>query len=223
MILGDLPTLKALLEIPDCVTTEDRRLLIYLKWATEWIEELCDRPFAYKQRTQYLDGRGTSKLLLKARPVYPTGMQVYVDTASHYGEGDDPFPAASLLTYGTDYVLQIDDEENERSKCGIVHRLNAVWPRRWMRAENYLSPFQVATKGTIKVTYYGGYTVDQMPANVRGAVITLIAKMRNYFPIGMEIGGEGYEDRSLSYTVSDRNYLLTTVKDMLINHRNWTF
>lgn len=223
MILGDLVTLKSLLEIPDCVTTEDRRLLIFLQWATEWVEELCDRKFGYGQYTEYIDAKGTQRLLLRHRPARPSGMQVWLDSASNFNAGDDPFPDTSLLTYGTDYILEIDDVAKNWSKRGILYRINATWARRWTRSGPYLSAFHLDNPGTVKVTYNAGYAVDEMPANVRGAVLTLVAKMRNYFPLAMEIGGEGYEDRSLSYNLTDRNYLLTSVKDMLVNHRNWSF
>ncbi len=220
MILGDLPSLKAMLEIPDCVTSEDRRLLFLLRMASEWIEELCNREFQYKQWTEYLDARGSQRLLLSHRPAYPNEMTIYFEGGSNYGAGNDPFPSTSLLTYGTDYVLEIDDVANNRSKRGIVYRINAVWPRKWARVGRYLSPFEVTNPGVIKATYWAGFTIDQLPGPIRLALITLIGKMRNYFPLAMEIGGEGYEDRSLSYTNQARNYLLETCKDLLVNARN---
>ncbi len=225
MLYSDLSVLKAVLEIDDCDKSEDKRLLFFLEWASRWIEELLDRPgFSYALRTEYLDGNGSPNLLLKFRPVYPTPpILVYYDSSGNFASASGTFdPSTTAFTYGTDFCLRIDQQDGT-SRSGILYRINALWPRAYKRQGGYLSPFQVDNLGCVKVVYYAGYTVDNLPSPIRMACTTLIGKMRNFFPLGMEVGNEGYKDRSLGYLMTNRDYLLNTVKDMLLNYRNWNF
>lgn len=225
MLYSDLRQLKAVLEIDPCDKSEDERLLFFLEFASRWIEERCNRPdFSYKQRTEYYDGRGTQTLLLRNRPVYnDPPIEVYLDVGAYYGQVSGSFnPTLTQLTNGADFALKIDRPDGT-SKSGILYRVNAVWPMQWRRQGGYLSPFPVNTAGSIKVVYWAGYTVDNAPPMIRLACNTLVAKMRSFFPLGMEVAGEGYKDRSLSYMTNAYNYLMSTVDGMLVNNRNWNW
>lgn len=225
MILTDLTELKKILEIDPDDTQEDARLWFYIEWASAWIEEIINRPgLIYKTRTEYYQGTGTQKLLLRSRPVYLTpAMEVYVDEAAYWGQSPGPPPpydTNTLLTQGQDYALQIDTDDGT-SRCGILYRLNQFWPKPSYRQTGYLTPFIGPDRGSIKIVYTAGYTVDTLPAPFRAATNLLVAKMRYLFPLGMEIHSEAYEERSISLLQERKDYLLSNVKDMIMPYRNY--
>lgn len=223
--LSDLVELKSILEIDPRNTQEDSKLLFFLEYASAWIEEYLDRKgrLFLKTRTEYYNGTGTPNLVLRARPVYTDGLQVYVDTqGGYYGEGDNSFPASSLLTYGSDYVLRIDEDDGT-SRCGILQKVRSYWPKPFARAPGVLSPFMTTDTGSVKVVYQAGYTVDNLPATLRLACNTLAAKIRYLMPVGMDLTSESYEDRSISIGNKEKDYLMSTVKDMIFGYRNWSW
>lgn len=224
-LLSDLITLKTILEIDPRNTQEDTKLLFLLEYASDWIEEYLDRKgrLFLKTRTEYYNGTGTPNLLLRSRPVYTDGLAVYVDTqGGNYGEGSNSFPATSLLTYGSDYVLRID-EENGTSRCGILQKIRSYWPKPFARAPGVLSPFLTTDSGSVKVVYQGGYTIDGLPSTLRMACNTLAAKLRYFFPVAMDLSSESYEDRSISIGNKEKDYLMSTVKDMIFPYRSWSW
>lgn len=223
--LSDLVEIKTILEIDPRNTQEDSKLLFFLEYASSWIEEYLDRKgrLFLKTRTEYYNGTGTPNLVLRARPVYTDGLQVYVDTqGGYYGEGDNSFPASSLLTYGSDYVLRIDEDDGT-SRCGILQKVRSYWPKPFARAPGVLSPFMTTDTGSVKVVYQAGYTVDNLPATLRLACNTLAAKIRYLMPVGMDLSSESYEDRSISIGNKEKDYLMSTVKDMIFGYRNWSW
>ena len=223
MLFSDISQIKKLLEIDSCEKEEDVRLLFYAEWASKWIEERLNRPdMGYQQRTEYYDGRGTQKLLLRSRPVYADPViMVFEDLFGNFGSTSGAFDSGvTLLTYGTDFCLQIDQKDGT-SRSGILFRINGLWPLIRRRQGGYLSPYFDKAIGAIKVVYYAGYTVDNCPSMLRMACSTLIAKMRGFFPLGLEVGSEHYKDRSLSYLLSNKDYLLSTVEGMLAGYHSW--
>jgi len=70
---------------------------------------------------------------------------VYEDFDARYGQGADDFAAASLLTAGTDYYLELDSAG--MSKSGRLIRTNRAWSTR---------------PGTIKVTYTAGLAPSEL-------------------------------------------------------------
>lgn len=222
MLFSDLRQLKKDLEIDPANTAEDVRLTFFLETVTSWIEEFCGRQFAYKQRTEHLAGTGTQKLVLKWRPVFSTpAIQCWIDGHGAYGQATDPFPADTQLTYGTDFALKIDQEDGISSRSGILVRRNAYWPLRRVRTPGYLAPFYDDPLGNIKVTYYGGYTVDSLPAVFRQATNLLVARLRYLLPLGMVLGSESYEERSISLVQNHKNNLMGEVGPLLVYYRNW--
>lgn len=228
-ILCDLREIKVKLEIDPNDPTEDKFLLFLGNDASKWIEELLDRGLVYKTRTEYYRGTGTTKLNLRARPVYPfpNGSQyspitVYQDDSfsSYYGSVPGAFDSTTLLTYGVDYCLKIDDDQGVYSKSGILERINDCWARPLYRYGGLLAPYQDDDNGSIKVVYTAGYTPDTLPAPLRMAAAFLVARMRAILPLGMEIGSEGYEERSVSYIQERKNYLLSLIYPMIQPYLN---
>lgn len=223
MILSDLQEAKKLLDIDPENTSEDVKLSLYLEYASNWIETFLNRKLLYKERTEYYKGTGTQKLLLRVRPVY-LPMEVYVDTQDGYwGQSADSFPASTLLTYGSDYVLQIDDENN-RSKCGILINIRGSWPKPYVRVPGLLSPFINFDPGSVKVVYTAGYTTDTLPGDIRLACDSVVAAYRYVFPLGMVLDNESYEERSIrTHIEKARDYCFMVAKPLLLPYRNWNF
>lgn len=219
----DLNELKAELDIDPGDTSEDKKLNFLLTIASSWIEELLGREnIFYAVRTEYYSGTGTQRLLLRNRPVYTNPVPlVYLDEAGHYGQPPTAFdPITSSLVYGTDFVLELS-EEGGTSRSGILVRLNDYWPKPFVRQAGLLTPFVGDSYGTIKIIYGGGYTVDNLPPIFRFACTMLIARMRMILPLGAELAGESYEDRSISVITSQKGQLTALIRPMIWGYRNW--
>lgn len=223
MLLTDLREVKKVLEIDGCDASEDARLHFFIEWASNIIEELLSRPgLSYASRTEYYGGTGSQKLLLRSRPVFTTPtIRVFLDESAFYGSASGAFdPQNTELTFGTDFCLDIDQDDGS-SRSGILVRINDFWPKPSVRQGGYLSPFIGQGFGTIKVIYTAGYTVDTLPPAFRAACNLLVAKMRYIFPLGMEIVGDGYEEKSLSFAPSQIDYLKGLVKPLILPYKNW--
>lgn len=224
MLFSDLNEAKAILEIDPCNKAEDKKLTFILEWVSSLIEEILNRPnMSKKERTEYYQGTGSQKLLLRSRPVFTTpDIQLWLHEGGHYGSTSDAFGTGTLLTYGSDYFLKIDQEDGT-SRSGILFRLNNFWPKPSIRQGGYLSPFVWEDTGSIKVTYTAGYTVDSLPTVFRMACNLLIARMRYILPLGLELSSEHYEERSIAILGNQRRYLTSLVASMLLPYRNWKF
>lgn len=203
-------------------------MLQFAEYASSWLEELLNRPFTYKARTEYYKGTASQKLPLRARPVYPAptdgnpALSVYEDTGANWGTSLGSFAASTLLLYGTDYALDIDQEEGA-SRSAILYRLNRFWPRPTIRRTGLLFPHQGPDTGSIKVVYTAGFTADTLPGQLRLAANTLVARLLYLFPVGMEMGSESYEDRNINVTTSQKDYVLGPVRNMIWPYRNFKF
>jgi len=226
-LLTDLREVKSILEISEEDTTEDKKLLFLMEWATQWIEEWLNRVgrIFIKSRTEYYNGTGTQGLLLRSRPAYRTPtITVLVDEAGFFGAPSGSFDTnTTALTYGDHFALQLDQDDNLTSRSGILIRINDLWPKPPLRQQGYLYPFAARSFGNIKITYTAGYTVDNLPATLRMAANLLVARMRDVLPLGYELVGESYEERTISRVISEKNKLLGMVAPMLANYRNWRF
>lgn len=236
--MTDLRELKSVLDIPSGDTSEDKNLLFFIEQASQWISELLNRDFTFKTRTQYYQGTGTQKLLLRNRPVYPnpappySSIQIIYDENGFFGTASGSFGYTSgggqggsdgtayTLVYGQDYALQIDQDDGG-SRSAILWRLNDYWLKPLVRQTGLLSPFVGPDPGSYQVTYTGGFTVDTLPPVFRQACNLLVAKMRYVFPLGIELGNESYEERSIGTLAEKKNYMLGLVMPMLISYRNW--
>jgi len=227
-LLTDLNEVKLLLGIDAANGAEDGFLNFLIEIASAWILEFLDRPgFFRAARTEFYRGTGTQQLLLKSRPVLTTPtIEVYVSTTGYWGTSSGAFGSNTQLTYGSEFTLEIDQDDGS-SRSGILWRIGDYWPRPFVRARGLLAPFVGDDLGSVKVVYTGGYTVDNMPAQLRSAAHLLIAKLRVIYPTGMELRAESYEERAVSYDAGSlskqKNYLLSLVAPMLTSFRNWRF
>lgn len=222
MLFTDLGELKAALEIPAGNKREDKKLLLFAGWASEWLAEALGRAdtFGLKERTEFYSGTGTMLLPLKARPVYASpAVQVWEDKDGAWGAASGAFASATALTYGTDFTLKVDDGST-LSRSGLLVRLGGTWEKRWYREAGRLSPFLGPSRGSIKVTYTGGYTADTLPGPLREAAVFLIAKMRHVLPLGVELTSESYEERSISWSPNQKSYLMGLIRPLIEPYRN---
>lgn len=225
MLLTDIRELKTLLDIDVNNSAEDKKLNFLAEMASQWIEEVLGRPdLSFKSRTEYYNGSGTQKLLLRSRPVFTTPtITVSEDSAGAFASASGSFGSETALTYGTDFCLWTEPGESGKSRSGILIRLNDVWDRPTNRQRGLLAPFLGEAFGTIKVVYTGGNTVDDLPPVFRLACNTVVARLRHLFPIGFLTNSESYEDRSISVSFPEKDQILSIIKGMLWSYRNWRF
>jgi hypothetical protein len=240
MLLCDLLEVKAVLDINPRKTSEDKKLLFFIEWASKWIEELLGRQglMDKKERTWYARGTGTQNLALPARPVFLSPLpRVFVDENGYYGSTDDSFDADKTeLVYGNNnndnemqggkFCLDLDldmdgDGVPDASRSGLLVMINNLWPRPSARQRGWLTPFVTQSQGNVKVVYTAGYTPDTVPSELRAATVALVAKMRRFFPLGAYLTGESYEDRSVSYFIPHKRTWLAEIYPMILSHRNW--
>lgn len=221
MLFTDINEMKSVLEINIDDHSEDLNLNFFNEWASAWFEEWANRPLLKRERTEYYNGTGTSKILLKSRPVYSTPTPTcIVDESGAFGVASGSF-TGTALTWGTDFTLWFDNQEDGTCRNGILLRLNTAWPIANVRSPGLLSPYLGPSYGSVKVTYTAGYTVDNLPAQLRMSMNLLIAKMRFIFPLGLDLTSDSYEERSLSWSIQNKTYLLSFVLPLWWGYRNW--
>lgn len=219
----DLREVKIFLEIDPEDTEEDILLGFLIEHASQWIEEILNRPgMDKKSRTEFYFGTGNQRLLLRSRPVFTTPtIRVFLDEGGNFGATSGSFDATdTALIYGTDFALVID-QENGTSRSGILYRINDLWPRPSVRQRGLLSPFLGVGFGTIKVIYTAGYEVDNLPSGLRLAANLLVQRLRYIMPLGMELASDSFEERNISAVTSEKDKLLAVVKPLLFPYRNW--
>lgn len=226
MLFTDLNEVKTMLDMDLDDDTDDAKLNLLIEMASEWIEEYLGRKgfMEKKERTEYYAGAGKATIPLRARPVFPTPtVAVYVDEAGYFGAPDDSFDATtSALTYGTDFVVNWDQDDGT-SRSALLVRINNVWPRPSARMTGLLSPFAARAFGNIKVVYTAGYTTDTLPSPLRFAATTLVARMQSILPLGVISQSEAYEERSISVVADQKNYFMALISPILLQYRNWKF
>lgn len=182
---------------------------------------MLDRKISKKSRTEYYNGTGTKKLLLRHRPVFLTPtISVNVDESGSFGQPTDAFGSGGELTYGADFSIK-PDQEDGTSREAILYRLTGYWPKRSVREVGTLSPFLGESAGTIKVIYTAGYTTDTLPADLRMAFMLLVGRLRGIFPLGVELTSDNLEERSLSPVTNVKTKLLDLIRPVVLSRRNW--
>ncbi len=128
------------------------------------VKSYCKWELEQATATDYPDGNGQPDLPLR-RPYVSSVTSVYLDSTGYYGQSNNAFPAASLLTAGTDYALVLDDGSDARG--GRLRRLGLgnywYWPSDLIYAQypggiTYAPPpWWPVGSGNLKVTYTFGF------------------------------------------------------------------
>ena len=222
MLFQDVQELKSLLEIAVDDDTQNKQLNFLNEYASGLIEEVLNRDFTRRARTQYYDGTGTRKLLLRSRPVYTTPtIEAFEDDSGFFGTASGAFDSTlTALTYNSDFGLQVDQDDGT-SRSGILVRFSSVWSKPSYRQKGYLTPFQGHSHGNVKIVYTAGWTVDTLPAPFRLCAGVLVSRLRHLLPIGLWLTSESYEERSVSYWMPQRDMFRGLINEMLGSFRNW--
>lgn len=186
-------------------TTEDQYLTILTAGVDAAFRRLVGWQVERLTYTDYYDGNWTTKIALNEVPVVSI-TSVYMDTNGYDGQGNNsPFAAATLLTEGVDYYLQLDRDSptmGTYSQSGLLVRCNGVWPGLWSRAWGDLATRKTMGQGNIKVTYVAGY--KPVPDDIRLALCEACKMLRaSRFAPG-PISSEGLGE----YNYSTSNYVL---------------
>lgn len=187
-------------------------LLIVL--ASEFIQTECGRRFAQATYTDYYSGNGTIYLPLRHRPVRSI-TSIHLDNSGYFGQADDPFPASTLLTAGTDYTLNRDDPVTADagvpySKSGLVNWIGgSSW---FVRGGNpygtvpgLLSPGIVRHgwprgDGNIKVVYVAGWLTADIPSDLKMGTLLLVQTLKSQTDNNrFQTTSEGLGPHSFSY------------------------
>ncbi len=221
VLYTDINEMKSILEIDVDNHVEDKNLNFFNEWASAWFEEWINRPIVRRERTEYYNGTGTQKILLKSRPVFSTPTPACViDESGAYGTSSGSFTGTPLV-WGSDFTLFFDNQEDGSCRNGILLRLGTVWPNNYVRSAGLLSPYTQPGVGNVRITYTAGYTVDTLPAQLRASMNFLIAKMRYLFPLGLDLSSDSYEERSISWSNQNKTMLLSLVQPFWYPYRNW--
>lgn len=234
VLYTDLTELKQVLQIDPANSLMDYQLSLFNEWTGSIFDEFFDREVSYGTRTWVYPGTGNQKLPLRHRPVYPTtpppkaaalpftAIQVTVLEGANWGDAVGGFSTVPPLVFGEDYAIRIDRDDGG-SREAILYNLRNYWPRPVQRQAGLLSPFVGPDMGSIQVIYTAGFTVDTMPAILRGAADMLITRLNNLFPLGQQLSSESYIERSIGLTENQRRYLLGVLRPFLFFWKNWTF
>lgn len=95
----------------------------------------------------------TDVLQLRHIPVLTTSLEVREDPGGYGGQSSGAFADATILTAGNDYYL--DTDESSVSQTGLIYRVDGSWP---------------AEPRSVKVTYLGGFTDEQIQRGLAGAI-----------------------------------------------------
>ncbi len=231
LLLSDLNELKALIEVNQDDPSEDIKLGLLIETASTWIQEILNRDFELKSRTEYYPGSGTQEMTLRHRPVLINPLPlVYEDDTNlgFYGSVPGSFDSTTQLVYGDDFALVLDNDINntgifDSSRSGILVRINQLWDKPVYRQIGLLSPFIARGYGNVKIVYTAGYTTDSLPAQIRTACAVLVSKLRNLLPYGSLLTSESYEERSVGYFIPNKRILLAEVWPMIYSYRNQWF
>lgn len=179
MALASLTQFKSQLSITS--TDEDTLLQQILDSVESAIKSTLDRDIERDNYTEYYSGNGMQDFVLRNTPVDTSEtVAVYLDQTGNFGQDDDSFASTTLLTYGTDYAIVVDN--STISTSGIVRRLGFGLPfdigsgrpygSLTMRYRQAIWPYGA---GNIKVTYTGGYAT--VPADITLATLQMASSI----------------------------------------------
>ena len=178
MALTTVANVKEHCGIPAADTTEDNFLTPLVDQVLDALATRFNRAIESATFTEYYDGDGDEVdriLQLDNRPVTAV-TSVHIDSKAYYGQGTDPYPAASLITEGVDFAVPRKDESEKNA--GQLVKIRGIWK---------------AGLGNIKVVYVAGYTT--VPPQLELVANQLCALVRNSAEYGglVEAGTVGKE------------------------------
>lgn len=203
-MLTTLEQVKTHLGIAADDTSLDARLAALIQGVDAAIKSDLRRNIEQATYTEFYSGDGSRALRLKQTPVQSI-TTVYEDSSGLWGQGADAFAAATLLTAGADYALDLDQPDGT-SLSGLLYRVGGIWPGRVVRYGNRLTAGYEHGRGNLKITYVGGYAT--VPYDLALAANQLVgwAMARKD---GQQMKSERLDE--YSYTMGDLKEALTSV------------
>ncbi len=194
MALTSRDNVKLLLSIATADTSKDALLDLLIAEADVIIENYLDRRIEQATYTEFYGGSGDERLFLKNYPVTSI-TSIHLDNGGYFGDGPDSFAADTLLTEGSDYVLNKDDASATAvSRSGEVFRINGIWDRQRTRKRGQLCSAPSSGMGNIKVVYVGGYLV--VPKDLEHCANRVVVSIYNSRKLSSVIASESFEDYS---------------------------
>ena len=199
MALADIVSTATIhTELGDTLSVADQTLLDGIRERTERaIRSYARWQITEESFTSYLPSYGNpGQRLQLPRPFVSAVASVYEDTQSRGGQQSGDFPAATLLTAGTDYW--IDYDESDYSREGVIYRYSQSWS---------------SIPRTIKVTYTSGFDAAALADEfyyIQDAVINETIEKFHYRKarqgssgVSGTVKSEKLKDYSISYAVGD--------------------
>jgi hypothetical protein len=205
MALVQLPTFQAAVGVGSLgsgadqmfVSAADAAVKKYLRWNPELVTGTV----------KYLDGSGVNEIVMPGLPVSLSVSEIRVDGAGGWGQIPDTFGTDTVLTLGTNYLVDY--------ACGILRMRQPLTNGWWWAMPPGGSPqgptlywgglrnwgvtpaYWPRIPGCVKVTYTNGYAA--IPADLQMAVIELAAWLRRNAKLGgMVVNSESWNGDSYS-------------------------
>jgi hypothetical protein len=201
MALVTLAELKAQLSVTG--SGEDTALTAFLAAADAAVKSYCARPFEDTTATVYLDGNGSQMLPLPGRyfPV-TTFTDCRLDFRGGFGQATDSFGTDTVLTQGQDYFY------DAAHRSLVLWRYPSVSYASWPVYRTGPGGLSLATRtgpvwprmpGCVRLTgLQYGYATEDVPADLKAAVIQIAAWLRQTQELGGLVpGSTSYIDVSV--------------------------
>ena len=176
-------------------SSQDASLTQYLQQATAIASRETRKNFTIEEIVEHRDGMNTSELVLRKCPVISVS-QVRVryspivnSFSATVGLNDD----YTVLERGIDYDI----------KGSVLRRLcGRWWPARHESPIGLVGWTERPGECNVEITYTAGYA--EMPDDIKGAVLTVAAAIRDSAPTGgRTIASESLDYYSVSYNASN--------------------
>lgn len=179
--MGDLATIQKVKQYlgtgADVDTKDDTLLTRALDAAEDMIESYCGRVFAQATRTEYYDGSGSDKLLLRQHPItLPPDSGAVTPIVLEYGEaltvGEDPVAVPDVLIV---------------KETGLLVMTAGIW---------------IPERRYYKITYSAGYLV--VPVTIEQAAVDLACLiLKEKIQVGIASKTTGQQTVNLIRTLPD--------------------
>lgn len=208
------------------------------EWLNEWVPLIEDQVENYLGRrllyeegiVEYLSPSDEQFVILDRRPVHAV-TEVRVDPIGGFGQITDTFGSTTVLEAGVEYFLQLDGvaKLEGTSASGMLWRRgqNFSGVRTW--SPGLLAPGRAPSKGTVKVTYNGGYkkTDEESTNQIPGVVAAAVTQAAGvWFGTMVQVGvlsGEsvtGYSwSQILGFNLGDNQF--ASIRGMLTSLKNF--